>query len=183
MLLQPKQTKEGDLSPNFDSPQEFRVLYDCYWDKGYAVCYSHTGDADISQDMTQDIFTSVWERRDTLWVERSIEHYLVRSAKMKVVEHFRNQAIREKHSEAFARMQPTTVADTDGKVAHSLLAQEINLRVSQLSRRCRRIFLMSREQGLSNKQIAQNLNVSERAVQQHIRHALDKLKRNLRVNG
>ncbi|MEM9673502.1 MAG: RNA polymerase sigma factor [Cyclobacteriaceae bacterium] len=168
---------------NIQTSKEFSLLYDHYWEKVYAVCYHHTGDVDLAQDMTQDIFTSVWERRDNLRIEKSMEHYLVKSAKMKVFEHFRNQAIREKHEVAIAQTQSTSVADTDGKVAHSLLSQEINVWVSRLSERCRRVFLMSREQGLSNKQIAQKLRVSERAVQQHISHALEKLKQNLRANS
>ncbi|MEM9833805.1 MAG: RNA polymerase sigma-70 factor [Bacteroidota bacterium] len=183
MLLRPKLTKEKASPTSFDNPEAFEALYDHYWEKVYAVCYHHTGNADLSQDMTQDIFTSVWERRNSLRVEKSIEHYLVRSAKMKVFEYFRNQTIREKHTEAIAQIQPTTVADTDGKVVHALLSQEINVWVNRLSERCRRVFLLSREQGLSNKQIAQKLDVSERAVQQHISHAVDKLKQNLKADG
>ena len=68
----------------------FEKCYNLYWEKVYAVCYNNILKIELAQGMTQDIFKSIWERRDTLQI-KNMEHYLVRSAKMKVFEYFRNK--------------------------------------------------------------------------------------------
>lgn len=157
----------------------FESVYAQYWEKVFAICYNSTEDAELSENITQDLFKSLWERRNVLRIEQTIEGYLVRATKKKVAEHFRNQAIRKRHLEQ-KKLDYCDAADcTEQDVAFSCLVDELGLLVDQLPCQCRNVFKMSREVGLSNREIAAKLDISERAVEYHISKALGFLKQHL----
>jgi len=168
----------GSVSFNIESAVDFERMYNIYWERVYAVCLNNTNKIELSQGMTQDIFKSLWERRDTLRIE-NIEHYLVRAAKFKVSEYYRNKVIREKNLNIAYEDYCDVENCTENDISFSLLVEELDILVEKLPCRCQEIFKMSREQGASNKQIAIELDITERAVEYHISKALKFLKANL----
>jgi len=170
--------KDGQLAEIL-TEKGFERLYNAHWEKVFAVCYHNIHDLELAQEMSQDIFKSIWERRKTLVVKKSFEHYLVRAAKLKVAEHFRNQAIRKKHITIISNNCCHSTHCTEEDVGFSMLVEELELLVDRLPCQCRNVFHLSREKGMTNKEIAEELQVSERAVEYHISKALDFLKKNL----
>lgn len=166
----------NSFRPYFGSLKEFKAIYDTFWEKVYAVCYNNTRDVELAKDLTQEIFTSIWERRDTLTIEKSMDRYLVRAAKLKVAEYYRNKSIREKHREHICQDHCKTACCTKDDVDYSLLVQKLGLYIDELPCRCQEVFRMSREDGFTNKQIAEKLDISQRAVEYHISKALRLLK-------
>lgn len=157
----------------------FREIYNLYWEKVFMVCYSNLKDEELSKGMVQDIFKSLWEKKNTLEINQSVEKYLVKSAKYKVFEYIRNKKIREHHLAQIASNQTFSSNYTENEVLLSSLKERISTLIEELPNQCRRVFKMSREQGLSNKEIALNLCISERAVEYHIAKAISSLKSNL----
>lgn len=174
-------TKHQQAKVDGFSYQDFEGLYDTYWEKVFAVCYHNTKDVELAKEMTQDIFKSIWERRANLHFEKSPEHYLVRAAKLKVAEHFRNQATRKKHLDEAVRDYSVAANYTQADVSYSLLVEELDLLVEKLPFQCRNVFHMSRNQGLTNKEIAIKLSISQRAVEYHISKALTYLREHLKA--
>lgn len=174
----PFNKKNKDL--NIRTPEGFETLYNLYWEKVFAICYTNTHNVDLSKEITQDIFKSIWERRDSLKIKKSFEHYLVRSARLKVFEHYRNQSIRKEHLDNASQNFCSSTNCTEEDVAYSLLLEELNLLVDKLPCQCRNVFKMSRRQGMTNKQIAVELQISEHAVEHHMRKALRFLKERLK---
>jgi len=166
-------------TPELKTLQEFKAIYDACWEKVYAVCYNNTRNVELSQDMTQEIFTSLWERRNDITIQSSIEHYLVRAAKYKVSEYYRNKTIRTKHKRRMCQALCTSAECTKEDVDYSLLVQRLGLLVEELPCRCQQVYRMSREEGLTNKEIARELEISQRAVEYHISNALGFLKEKL----
>ncbi|MEM6265269.1 MAG: sigma-70 family RNA polymerase sigma factor [Bacteroidota bacterium] len=173
--------KRKKLEPLIDisTKKGFEWLYNTFWEKVFTVCYHSTEDLELSREMTQDIFKSIWQRRDSLEIWKSHEHYLVRAAKLKVAEHFRNQTIRKKHYTLATQNYQEAANSTEQDVNYTLLVEELNILVEQLSPQCKKVFKMSREHGMSNKEIATDLQVSERAVEYHISKALNFLRQQL----
>lgn len=157
----------------------FKEIYNLYWEKVFSVCYTNIGETESAKGMVQEIFKSLWERKDELEITQSVEKYLVRSAKFKVFEYIRNKKIREQHLENIASHQLTAVNYTENEVMLSSLTEKISALIENLPNQCRRVFKMSREDGLSNKEIASDLLISERAVEYHISKAVTSLKSNL----
>lgn len=157
----------------------FTHIYELYWEKVYTVCYSNLEDSELAREMVQDIFKSLWERRSSLEITQSAERYLLRAAKLKVFEYIRNTRIRSAHMATIANRQHAQSNTTENDVLHSCLSQKLNVLVDTLPTEGRRIFAMSREMGLSNKEIAASLSVSERKVEYQLTKALSFLKSNL----
>jgi len=154
-------------------------MYSLYWKRVYAVCYNNLKNVEVSQGMVQDIFLSLWERRDTVVITSSIEHYLVRAAKMKVFEYIRNKAIHEAHLSEIRATSISSTFCTEQEVIYNNLNEQVKVLVDHLPSQCQQVFSL-REDGRTNKEIASFLQISEKAVEYHITKALRFLKSNLR---
>lgn len=164
----------------FRTKEGFQKIYNTHFSKVLTLCLKYTNDENLSKDLVQDVFVSLWEKRENLVIQKTLEHYLCWSVKMKVFEHARNQGIKNKNLEILKNRQMETVQIEENDIGGVQLSYEIKAVVNGLSEKCRRIFLMSRQNGLSNKQIALELNISERTVQYHIKNALQDLRRSLK---
>jgi len=158
----------------------FKILYDQYWEKVFGTCYNHCKDVELSYEMVQEIFCSLWERRDVLTVEGSIENYLVKAAKYKVIDYFRKKAnqvvlVEEEELESVCNSECCTEND----VLYHLLNERVGNLVDQLPCQCRQVYRLSREQGLDTKEIASALLISEKTVKNHLTKALTVLRLSL----
>lgn len=156
----------------------FETIYNLYWEKVYAVCYNNIRETEPSREMVQDIFKSLWERRSELELE-NVNNYLIRSAKFKTFEYIRNKVSQQKH--ICIKYQDCSHSSncTEERVLFNNLKEKVNILVDTLPCQCKRVYKMSREQGLSNKEIASALLITERAVEYHITKALSVLRLNL----
>lgn len=155
--------------------QTFETVYNLYWEKVYAVCYNNIREIEPAREMVQDIFKSLWERKDELEVEK-VSHFLIRSAKFKTFEYIRNKVSRQKHTELKMEHFCTFSNCTEEQVLFTDLKEKVNTTVDTLPYQCKKVYKMSREQGLSNKEIALSLFITERAVEHHITKAMRVLK-------
>lgn len=138
-------------------------------------------DRELSKEMVQDIFKSLWERRDRLRIEQSIEFYLVRAAKLKVCEYFRNSAVAGKYEAHVQSAYCDADHCTEQQLAFRELSEQVSLLVDTLSCQCQKVYQLSQEQGLSNKEVASALLISEKAVEYHLHKAKSLLRTKLSV--
>ncbi|MGD1895071.1 MAG: RNA polymerase sigma-70 factor [Cyclobacteriaceae bacterium] len=161
-----RKTKKAEF--DLRTPRGFEQIYQTYSEKMYKIGYSQTGDAEVTREIIQDIFTSLWERRKKLNIQGAIEPYLMRALKYRVIDHFRSQTKREHHQQQATVNYCESDNCTEEEVAYRELKSNITALVDQLPAQCRRVYQMSREQGLSNREIASMLLISERAVAYHV---------------
>jgi RNA polymerase sigma-70 factor (family 1) len=159
--------------------QSFRQIYLLHWDKVFAVCYNNLGETEVAKGMVQEIFKSLWERKDELEITSSVERYLLRSAKFKVFEYLRNNKSQKEHTEKALAGYCNHTHCTENEIMYNSLKSKVDGLVDTLPCQCRNVYKLSREQGLTNKEIASTLLISERAVEYHISRALTTLKSNL----
>ncbi len=160
--------------------KDFEHIYNLNWSKVYSVCKYHVQDEDLAQDLVQDIFKSLWERRHKLDVKGEYENYLVRAAKLKVFEHFRNEENKRKHKENIKINASFLENTTEEQVSVSELSHKISTLIGSLPPQSNKVFNLSRNKGLSNKEIATSLSITEKAVEYHITKALGLLRKNLK---
>jgi len=159
--------------------QSFEDIYNLYWEKVYAICYNQIREIEPAQEMVQDIFKSLWERKDDLEITGPMEHYLSRAAKFKVFEYIRNNSTRKKHMDCALIDYCESSNCTEEDVFFNNLKQEVGVLVDKLPCQCQRVYKMSRVEHMTNKEIASSLLISERAVEQHLSKALRFLRTNL----
>lgn len=159
--------------------ESFEQIYNTFWKDVYLFCFHQLQDSDIAKDLTQDIFKSLWERRDELIISTSIEHYLIKAAKYKVLEHVRNDLTKRRLNESVANGYSESVNSTEEHLSYKELNSRIHTLITALPVKCKRVFTMSRMDGMPNRRISTQLGISERAVEYHISKALVFIRKNL----
>ncbi|WP_067149778.1 RNA polymerase sigma factor [Pseudotamlana agarivorans] len=158
------------------------LIYKEYWEVMYVAAYNLVKNKEISEDIVQDVFVNLWNKRDKLLVKTSLKSYLYTSTIYKVYDFFRkNKNMIEvelvtNFNEKIQALTPET------QLMHKELIQHVESVIDALPEKCKEVFRLSREEGLSNKAIAAQLNISLRTVEGHISKALRFLRMSLSVS-
>ncbi len=156
----------------------FVGIYRKNWQHVWRVCYAILKDQEIANGLTQDIFLYLWDKRETIRIEGPVENYLVRAAKLRTYEYIRNKSVRDRYA-AWLYQFPEREADyTEQNVMLGDLAERVEKLLNQVTPQNRQIFNL-REDGLTYKEIATVMNISEKAVEYHITRVLTFLRKNL----
>lgn len=158
----------------------FDTLYQRYWKRLFMYAYKIFEDQLVCEDIVQEVFIRLWERSRQVKVE-NLENYLFGATRYQVINAIRNK----KHTMPYEDILPyLPVEDSVGLLYEAQeTSQIINSSVHALPEKCQEVFLLSRENELSNKEIAHRLSISVRTVEAHIYKALKLIKKNLGENN
>lgn len=151
-------------------------IYNAYWRPLFLSSYGMLKSKEISEDIVQDVFLDIWRKRENLHITISLKAYLYACTRYKVYDHFRknkdvlNVELFENLNNRAYQATPMT------KLMHKELRQHIENVVATLPEKCRQIYVLSRDEQLSHKEISEKLNISTKTVENHITKALKKLK-------
>jgi RNA polymerase sigma factor (sigma-70 family) len=154
----------------------FNELYNENWESVYHTIYWRVCDEDIAKDLLQEVFIALWEKKETLHINTTIEGYLKVMARHQVIRYFRSETVRSTHHQS-AHYHTAYEKDT---VSEALLEKEIlhkyQQEVNLLSPKMRDIYLLNRDKGLSIEKIAANLDLSTQTVKNQLTAANKKIK-------
>jgi len=158
----------------------FTEIYNRYWEKLFFVAGRKLEDLPLAEELVQDIFADLWNRRSSLELTSALGAYLAAAGKYKVID-ARRRRFREKQ---YRQGSPDGTEQSDHFTQHYLdfeaLKEQLARLVPQLPERCRLTFQLSREEGLSHEEIAKVMNISEKAVERNLTRALRTLRLGLR---
>ncbi|MES2517726.1 MAG: RNA polymerase sigma-70 factor [Bacteroidota bacterium] len=170
------------LKPIFDTDQQileylaksdvraFDFLYQKYFSKLYGAVYKRLQNRELTEEVVQELFISLWERRTVLAISTTIEAYLFSSVKYLVIAQYKKNNLFEQYS---ASLNPDSDNDnfTEQAVAFDELNEAYQKSLLMLPERCREVFLLKRS-GLSQKEISEKLDISEKTVENQMTKAL-----------
>jgi len=157
----------------------FTALYERYWDKLFAVAANQLDDLALAEELVQDVLLDLWQRRASISLTGELQAYLAVAMKYRVINaQLRRKRFREYQQKAAGQM----VADhsTEQLLSFEELRHQLARYVHRLPERCRLTYQLSREQGLSHKEIANVMNISEKAVEHNLSRAIKSLRESLR---
>jgi RNA polymerase sigma-70 factor, ECF subfamily len=150
-------------------------------------CYAEflLDDQVIAQEVVQDVFLKIWQDRERILIKGSLKSYLYKAVKNKVI----NVLIQSKTKKASVNKLlsgESWQVIQDNVECNEFIIEKIEARetsekimdtVNKLPEQCRKIFIMSRFENKSNKEIAIRLKISEHTVKAHIYKALESIKK------
>ncbi|AOM79146.1 RNA polymerase sigma factor [Pedobacter steynii] len=155
-------------------------IYQLYWEEVLDSAYKRLRDEEIAQDITQEIFISLWENREKIQLTGTLRAYFEGAVKYRVINYFRSSLIKEKHKEDLSLL----IRDEVGSSAENILMlkdlhQEVDEAMLDLPEKMRLIFSMSRKQEKSIGEISSELGISVQTVKNQLSAALKVMKKRL----
>lgn len=168
-----------DLLRVEDAPA-FEEIYLRYWRVLYSMVYRRLQSREVSEEIVQDIFTSLWMNRKTADIH-SLSAYLTTAARYKVINHVaretsRNAYTRRKLEESHLHHNNCT----EEEVLHDDLNGALEREIAKLPAKRRLIVKLHKDEDLPLKQVASQLGISEKTAENQYGKALKALKLNLR---
>ncbi|TDQ80181.1 RNA polymerase sigma factor [Sphingobacterium yanglingense] len=158
----------------------FREIYQRYFPVLHIHAYKRISDEEVIKDILQDIFASLWSKREDIDLKHTLSGYLYAAVSYKITNYYLKQKTENRYLDSLQHYLDTPDSvRTDFYVRHKELHQIIESEINALPLAMRRIFIMSRVDLMPHKEIASVLKLSEHTVRTQIKKALRILRQRL----
>lgn len=157
----------------------FESLFRSFYSRlvGYAVRV--LGDQDEAEEIVQQVFVGLWESRSNMSEPASVQSYLFRSVYNRCMNVVEKEKVKNRHREEVIANGNVSVQPGE-ELHHAELKREMKKAMDKLPEQCRRVFELSRNEGLKYAAIAEVLNISVKTVENHMGKALKILREELK---
>jgi RNA polymerase sigma-70 factor (family 1) len=158
----------------------YTEIYERYYYLMFVFAYKKLRDEDLAKDIIQELFTNLWEKKESLSSVKNLASYLFTAVRNKIFDFISHQHVKSKHLQAIAAYSSSIHnANTDYLVRENQLKAYINKAIDELPSKMKEIFELSRKSDLTYKEIAEKLSLSERTVNNQVSNALSRLRTKL----
>ncbi len=162
-----------------DNLQAYEDLFRRYYQELYRFAYSYLRDQVPAEEMAQEVFLYMWEKREQIEIKTTLKTYLYSAVKNKCLNYIkyevpRKHELEESHLALMTVSQPEKVEDSEK------LKRHISTAIDELPTKCRQIFVLSRNAGLTYEEIAEEMEISIKTVENQMSIALKKLRESLK---
>lgn len=154
------------------SESAIEMLFKTYYKPLCNYAYSFLNDKDEAEEVVQATFINLWDKRQSIEIQTSLKSYLyrmVRNASLNVIKHVKVKQTHAKHEMTSGEPMHEDVAQS---VISSELEQKIYEAMKVLPEQCRLVFQLSRFEELKYSEIAEQLEISVKTVENHMGKAL-----------
>jgi RNA polymerase sigma-70 factor (ECF subfamily) len=154
----------------------YKNLYEIYYTDLVVYCYNLTKDEDRAEDIVQQTLVKIWIKRDTINIQSSLKNYLYRSVYNTFLKEYRKL---KKEEVALSELKNSVLLDIVER-DETVLKERMKLlesAIDQLPKKNKEVFLLSKKSGYKHKEIAAQLDISEKAVEKHISRATQAIKK------
>jgi RNA polymerase sigma-70 factor (family 1) len=158
--------------------EAFAEIYARYAGKLAGFAGSKLYSLDDAKDILHDMFVNLWENRTEISVTSNLQSYLFTIVRRRIIDKIRKNVTREQYA-----LMMQSLADSYDNSESRLETRELQKHIERLlghiPPRVKEIYLLSRNEGLSNREIADKLNLSEQTVKNQLSAALKHLRKSL----
>jgi len=155
--------------------KDFKMIYDAHFDNLRRYLIYRSGDQDLSVDIAQNVFMKVWTKKIEI-TSGNIKSLLFKMATDEFISHIRKKKVEKEYTESIDLRLIREPDNNDYLLEKKVLFQKA---LNQLPEKQKTALLMNKMQGLTHKEIAEVLNLSQKAIEKRIGLALKALKQNL----
>ena len=153
--------------------EAFEEIYNIFWEDLYVYAYNVLNDQDACNDIIQDIFIDLWERRHETDI-RNLAAYLHRAVRFQCLKHIRSGKIAKGYLQKMDQVRTTN--QTEEIIHFEELHAILDGSIEQLPSKCKEIFQLSRFHHLSHQEIADKLGLSLQTVKNQVSKACQQLR-------
>lgn len=167
------QMGEGDRSA-------FSLLYRRYWEDLFITASRSLRGKEEAADVVQDVFLSLWNRRNELNLQGSLAAYLHTSVRYKCIHYIEKNITRRDYLVQLAEVAiSASFPSAEINLQLKEMQQTINNAVAKMPPKMQEVYKLSRREHLSNKEISDCMSISVETVKKHIQHALHLIRKDL----
>lgn len=155
--------------------EDFKMIYDTHFDDLRRYLIYRSGDQDLSGDIVQNVFMKVWTKKIEI-ASGNIKSLLFKMATDEFISHIRRKKVEKEYRESINFRFIREPDNNDDLLEKKVLFQKA---LNQLQEKQKTALLMNKMQGLTYKEIAEVLNLSQKAIEKRIGLAIKALKQNL----
>lgn len=167
--------QKGDL-------EAFDRIFKKYGDRLFGFALSYLKSKEETEGLVQDVFLKIWENRKNLKRESSLKSYLFTIAYHDMCKLFRKKQIHEKFLEEKGFSQNATI-NLEEQLEYKATHEQVDRLIEKLPEKQKIIFIKSRKEGKSTREIAEEMNLAPGTVDNHISSALKFLRKHLSDNN
>ncbi|HBL74735.1 MAG: hypothetical protein A2W90_24065 [Bacteroidetes bacterium GWF2_42_66] len=157
----------------------FEIIFSKYYQSLCVFSRQFLNDDELAEETVQDIFVKIWEKRFSLSIETSLEHYLFRAARNHCFNQLQHQKIKKRYAQKILENTEIEI-NTEEYYLEPGLKHAIEKALELLPPKRKEIFRLSREEGLKYKEIADQLDISVKTVEAQMGLALKFLREQLK---
>lgn len=161
-----------------ETKQDFEILFNTHYSNLCAYANNFLKDVDAAEEVVQEILFKLWTNRDSITITTSIQSYLFRSVRNASLNLLKHINVREDYKVQHEYEMQNTISTEDEMIV-SELEQKIRSAIDRLPIERKKIFIMSRYDGLKYSEIAEKLNLSVSTIENQMVKALKLLREEL----
>ena len=171
-LLLFRQVKGDDLT-------SYEIIFKKYFKELYRFAFSYVRDATIAEEMAQEVFLYVWEKRKQIEIQTTLKTYLYSAIKNKCLNYIKLELPKQQAMADVSEVMLSITTSHGDEGENERLKNYIASAIDSLPNKCRKIFILSRNAGLTYEEIAEELDLSKKTVENQMGIALKKLRESL----
>lgn len=160
----------------------FKIVFETYNARIFGMALKMGLTREDAEGVLQEVFIDIWDQRKTLKPELSFNALIFTIARRKVLATIRRNIARNGKEANLKYMTAVSSTETEDYVIFKEMISEARERIEQLPKRQQQIFMLSREHGLTNDEIAAKLSISKRTVENQLFRVTKELKASLQLN-
>lgn len=160
--------------------EAFRFFFEKYYSDLCNLVNLYLHDPVMTEEIVQDIFIYLWEKKEKIKIESSLKSYLLRASKNRSLNYIRNEKTKLDIYSRLNDFDKGTIEMPDRVLDSNQLREVINASIDSLPERCREIYILGKERSMSYKEISEELGISVKTVEAQMGKALKKLREQLR---
>lgn len=161
--------------------KSFEWLFRKYYTMLCNYAYKFLKDIDTAEEIIQDLFFNIWEKRHDITIESSVKSYLYKSVYNRSMLMLRHKNIEIRYEKYLKDNESLTESDVSGDIDAEELAMVIDKTLEELPERRRKIFSLSRFEGLKYHEIAKKLSLSVKTIESNMGKALKLFRKNIKA--